>query len=97
MSAIPETRTIGDRRRVNIPAEIAADYGCEARFEPDVRDGDIVLEPAEDGCGRVMSAKNRVRLPHAIAEQFAREAEFAVLRDGEMIVLRPTDEIDISI
>lgn len=97
MSSIPQTRTIGQFRRVNIPAEIAADYPSGATFVTTVEDGDIVLSVSEDSEGNAITEKNRVRLPPAVVGQFDDHTEFAVFRDGTDIVLRPTDNIEIQL
>jgi len=97
MSSIPQTRTIGQFRRVNIPADIAGEYPKGATFVTTVEDGDIVLTISESGDGNQITDKNRVRLPPGVVDQFADDVEFAVFQDGHQITLRPTDNIEISL
>jgi len=97
MSAIPETRSIDRHRRVNIPAPIADGYGDGVSFVASVEDGDIRLTPSDDGAGSVMTQKNRVRLPADVIEDYTINTEFAVIDGAGVIVLRPTENIDINV
>lgn len=97
MSVIPETRTVDRHRRVNIPAPIADGYADGVSFAAAVEDGDIRLTPSAEGSGSVMTEKNRVRLPADVIANYAADTEFAVIDGGDVIVLRPTENIDISV
>ncbi len=97
MSAIPETRRIDRQRRINIPASIAGLYDDGETFEPTVEGSDIVLEPASGEGARTLSAKNRLRLPPTVVEQFGTGNEFAVLSDEGKIVLRPVENVQITL
>lgn len=97
MSIIPETRRIDRYRRVNIPADIAADYEQGRGFTVDVVGGDIELTPAPVGDGQTLTGKYRVRLPPSVADQFDSDEQFAVIQDGRDIILRPTGDIDIRL
>lgn len=97
MSAIPETRTIDDYRRVTIPSNTVASFGDDPAFTADVRDGDIVLSPAPEDGGRTLTEKNRLRLPPNVAQQFDAGTEFAVIEHGDSIVLKPAHKIDIDL
>jgi bifunctional DNA-binding transcriptional regulator/antitoxin component of YhaV-PrlF toxin-antitoxin module len=97
MSVIPETRTIGDRRRINIPQHIAEQFGDGERFDPTVREEIIVLTPTADPDAHVLTDKNRIRLPEQIVSDYDADTEFAVFtQDGE-VVLKPDYAIDISL
>lgn len=97
MAAIPPTRSIGKGRRINVPQSIAEEYASDASFEATIRAGDLVLSPSEAAEARKMTAKNRVRVPPEIANQFRQGAEFLVVRDGEDIVFRAAENVDLNI
>jgi len=97
MSGLPQTRTIDQSRRVNIPAEIAAEYPAGQQFVVE-RDGDdLVLEPGEGADARTLTEKNRVRVRPGVAEQIQLGSEYAVVKDGQTIILRPVEDIDITL
>jgi bifunctional DNA-binding transcriptional regulator/antitoxin component of YhaV-PrlF toxin-antitoxin module len=101
MSVIPETRSVDSYRRVNIPVGILdsfeGDQGPPPAFQVAVRDGDIILSPVSREGGQTLTARNRVRLPPEVADQYEDGEEFAVLEDDDCIVLKPADDINISI
>jgi len=97
MSVIPETRTIGDRRRINIPHEIVCEFGGFERFRAKTAEESVILTPTNDRDALVLTGKNRIRLPKHITEQYEDGEEFAVFIDGGRIALKPTAEIEISL
>lgn len=97
MSTIPETRTIGPQGRINVPQEIAEEYGDGATFTVHHEDDRIIARPCDEDDGRALSSKNRLRLPPSVADEYTREDEFVVLSDDRAIVYRPVDTVDIQL
>lgn len=97
MSTIPDTRSRDAHRRINIPADTLDAFPDVEAFSARMSGTDIVLSPTARDAGCVVTEKNRIRLPTEVAANYDDDETFAVIEQGDCIVLRPIDEIDIDI